>query len=351
MLGPFSHPLFGLPGASGSWFGSGDYNDSVVQGGSVLQPVGGVLTVDGAATVAPDPETGASVVMCDQLVVDGGSLCASSNSKGLLVFANAISLLNGGVIHMDQLGSPGDFGAVNPFTLSPVSLQGKLNEAILEGYAMASNGAAGGPSLTASGAVGGRSGSNGSAAGAMQTGGGSGGGYSSGGTIITGNGGQGGPCCGGAGSGGAAASSAAATVSTADAGDFGGPASNAASNTSNVNVGGAAGEPVGTAVNGGNGAYPASGGGGGLVYLLAPTVSVASGCRVSANGASGGGTGGGYSIGGAGSGGGCVVVVSGVGGYSNAGTVQANAGSYGYGGHGHGGTGGNGSVNIFEEAI
>jgi hypothetical protein len=80
--------------------------------------------------------------------------------------------------------------------------------------------------------------------------------------------------------------------------------------------------------------------------LFSPSITIASGCVVSADGAKGGdGTG---CCGGGGAGGGCVAAVTSPGGYQNSGTVRANGGigGTGYNAWFNGGPGGVGSVNI-----
>ena len=82
-----------------SFFGNGQYTGNIMQGGAALQPqdymLDGVtplrrcIVVTGAATVAPSAETGASVVMGRNVVVDGAvaTLAPSTASKGLIMFS------------------------------------------------------------------------------------------------------------------------------------------------------------------------------------------------------------------------------------------------------------------------
>ena len=333
----------GLFGGAKSMFGDGSYSGNVIQGGSVLQPVGGVLTITGDATVAPDAVTGACVVTCDTLVLDGAgaSLKPSTNSKGLIVFAKTrIQLLNGAKINIDRLGKAGDFGNLTAWDLTPDSLKRKLNRSKLSVYVVLGEGAAGAVARTSSGA---EIGVAGSAAGSMQTGGGGSGGLYTNGNIATiGRAGKGGPCAGGAGSG--AIWTDQAGWSSANAGDYGGPGGAAGGNAPSP---GGAGDPVGAGAAGGN---PGEGAGGGLLMLFSPSISIASGCIVSADGAKGGnGDSSAYPSGGS-AGGGIMCIVTKAGGYSNLGTVRASGGDSYSAAYGRGGPGGAGSVNIFTAA-
>lgn len=346
----FASPLGASP------FGDGTYSGNIVQGGVVLLPqpclLNGELLPDcvvvtGAATVAPDSKTGAAVFTCRNLVIDGGSLAAGANGKGLLGFVRGkIQLVNSGRIHMDGLGRAGNFGNLTPLDLLPARLRWRVALGPLTAIAAQGEGATGGAAITRTGAVGGVPGVTGGAAAAMQCGGGgSGGVYASGGTAVSGRGGKAGPCCGGAGGGSSSAGTSGAATA-ASAGDYGGPASAAVTNTSNIVQGGAAGDPIGGKISNGGTAYDALGAGGGLLMLFTPLLSLASGCIVSADGAKGGETSGTYRIGGAGAGGGCVAIATLPGGYSNLGTVRASGGAAGSGGSASG-AGGAGSVNIF----
>ncbi len=318
------------PLSGGSLFGGGEYSQNVVQGGSVLQPQEGVLTVTGAATVAPDAGTGASVVVCGRLVVDGGSavLCPSTNSKGLVIFArHGVTLQNGGRIHVDKLGKAGNFGNLTVLDLVPQSLKSTLKPSLAD-YVVLGEGAAGAVS-----AAGTALGANGSAASAMRTGGGGTGRLSGAGTRAgTNRGGKGGPCCGGAGAGGG---NWDGVISLGDGEPYGGPGGGG--NGWNTSMTGGAGDPGGNSTAG----YYPEGAGGGLLMLFTPFLSIASGCVVSADGARGGI----YSTSHAGgsAGGGCVVLLTNSGGYLNNGTVRANGGAATNGA----GAGGSGSVNIF----
>jgi hypothetical protein len=327
-----------------------------VQGGGVLQPVAlyaagdgktyrDCLVVTGAATVAPDAETGAAVFFCRSLVLDGAaaSLTAGTNCKGLLGFAQeGIVLLNGAKVHMNALGRAGNFGDLAPAALIPVRWRGRVVPGRLAAWTAVGEGAAGAARKVVSGAW--SAGNTGAAApdGSLRTGGGGSGTAGCSVTGWSGSGGKGGPCCGGAGSG---AFVGEAAGSSGDAGDSGGPGSAGAYNTQARGVGGGAGDPAG-ASNGG--AAAAGGAGGGLLMLFAPRLSIASGCIVSADGAAGGNYATGNGGGGGGAGGGCVCLVTSPGGYANGGTVRASGGSGGAGSSGYnGGPGGVGSVNTF----
>lgn len=103
---------------------------------------------------------------------------------------------------------------------------------------------------------------------------------------------------------------------------------------------GGGGSGDGGAASGGTG-----GAGGGMIYLRAPGLVVASGASITANGSNGGNGAGTNGAGGGGGGGGGILAY--VGYYSNAGTVTANAGSGGT----HAGTGkdgGNGGAGIVQ---
>jgi len=329
------------PLGGGSLFGDGSYSGNVIQGGSVLLPVGGVLTVTGAATVAPDADTGACVVMCDTLVIDGAaaSLQPSMNSKGLVVYAKTgIALLNGARLNIDKLGLAGSFGNLTAYSLTPASIRRKLKTDAADAYGVLGEGAGGAPAIPG----GYTNGSTGSAATALQTGGGGSGGIRTAGGGSGGGAGKGGPCCGGAG-GGACYHGTAPVPSASQAGDYGGPGGNAETTCgSGYTAGGGAGNPVG--VNQPCGGSPGDGAGGGLLMLFAPAVQVASGCIVSADGGNGGA---GTAASGGGAGGGCVCIVTNSGGYTNSGTVRASGGTYGASSYNTGGAGGAGSVNTF----
>ena len=335
----------GLPpgplGGSKSMFGDGSYSGNVMQGGSVLQPVAGVLTITAAATIAPDAVTGAAVLCCDTLVLDGASaaLAPSTNSKGLVIYAQTrIQLLNGATCHINALGQAGNFGNLTALDLTPASIRRTLKKGLADVYAVQGEGAAG-----AAGAVTYADGNTGSAAAAMQTGGGGSGGVNSNGSSASGPGGKGGPCCGGAGS--AACVSNFGAYSAPAAGDYGGPGQNAYADDNRIATGGGSGDPVGTGLYGG---LSGGGAGGGLLMLIAPVIAIASGCVVSADGAPGVVGSNTYQTGAGGAGGGCVVLVASAGGYSNAGTVRASGGAASTGAsHKNGGAGGAGSVNTF----
>ena len=325
---------FDSPLGGDSVLGTGQYSGNIIQGGVVLQPQAYLLdgitplshciVVTGAATVAPDATTLASVYSCQNLVITGASasLAASTNSKGLLGFVRGhVVITNGGSIHMDSLGLAGNFGNVTIPSLIPTTLLKHIRTEKLAAYVLLGEGAAGAPACSRDNSY-----NNGVAAGPMQTGGG---GTGRAGSGTAGAGGKGGPCCGGAGSGGAVHKTSSA------AGAYGGPGG--AGNATTYSGGGGAGNPPGAGSNGGAAAL---GGGGGVVGLFAPSINIAAGAFIRTNGANGGTA----TYAGGGAGGGCVVIVTSTGGLTNAGTICANGGA-------GGGLGGVGSVNTFEIAI
>jgi|GEM_PF-1768326 len=311
----------------------------------VVNPGTPCIVVTGAATVAPDAETGASGVMCNVLVVDGGSLKPSTNSKGLFVFAKTgVLTLNAGTISTTWMGKAGNLGDIPALPLVPASIRRKIKNPTLDACILVGEGAAGGPGVAA---VAGRN--NGYAASLpLQAGGGGSGG--SWGVTPGGNGGKGGPCAGGAGGGGNSYTAGAG----GNAGDYGGPGGNAMTgNAGNCNSGGGAGDGVGTSDVPIGSVSPAPGAGGAPLFLVSPVVNIASGTIVQADGSRGTdcvGVGGGYSMGGGGAGGGIVGIITLTGGYTNNGTVRASGGAGGQvtGASGiyPGGAGGAGSVNI-----
>lgn len=340
-----------LAGIGRNQFGDGQYSQNIIQGGSVLWPdASGVITITGAATVAPDGETGASVVACDTLVINGAgaSLAPSTNSKGLIIFAKtSITLLNGAKLNIDKLGKAGNFGNLTAYDLAPANLKSKLKKSALDSYVVQGEGAAGAAGIPASGGL--SAGNTGSAATAMQTGGGGSGARCNNSNVISvGAGGKGGTCCGGAGSGGAAGT-VGNTISSTAAGSYGGAGSDGSTNEgATYATGGGAGDPKGKtyySVTTEDVTNAPTGAGGGLLMLFSPSISVASGCIVSADGGVGGGAPGGTAGGSAG--GGCVCVVTNTGGYANGGTVRAAGGASKSATYGSGGAGGAGSVNIF----
>lgn len=300
-----------------------------------------VIIITGAATVTPDAVTGASLVMCNAIIVDGAnaSLSASTNSKGLLIFAKTgIYEVNGGKIHMDGKGKAGNFGDLTVYSLLPAAMQRKLKRSVWNGFVLKGEGAAGGAFKSTGGSTP-VAGNPGAVAASMQTGGGGAGGRNSTAAGNTSAGGRGGTCCGGAGGGGIFTS---AIDPPMNGGDYGGPGGAASGNGGAYCGGGGAGDPVGTAYGDGTSGY---GAGGGLLILASPILTISSGCRVSADGANGGSSGSGG--GGGGAGGGAILIVTTVDGYANSGTVQAAGGvqTDGYAGA-RGGSGGAGSVNI-----
>ena len=327
-------------------FGNGQYSNNVIDQFGNIVP-GNSLTITVPSTVAPDPITGAAVVSCNSLTLNGqtASLTPTRNCKGLFVIAKTFINLLKGNININYLGKAGNFGNTPVTSLIPANILNTIKLSSLSSIIVLGEGAAGGAAQYND-----SSGNNGTAAGAMQTGGGGSGSQNSlrGGTN-SGKGGKGGPCCGGAGSG------ADDGGASANAGDYGGPGS-AGVPGNPASDGGGAGDPVGAGnyIGGGGAAQPspAQGAGGGLLFLLAPSINISSGCTVSANGAMGGaGWNGGNSIGGGGSaGGGCIVIATSFGGLINNGTIQAAGGPLSmYNGVDglDGGAGGAGSVNIF----
>lgn len=305
-------------------------------------PIPDCVVVTGAATVAPDAGTGASVFTATNVAVDGGSLAPSTNSKGLIGFVSgSVRCYNGGRIHIDKLGKAGNLGNLTVLDLVPASIKRKLKNS-LASFVVLGEGAAGAPAGTPTASAAGP-GYNGSAATAMQTGGGASGQVQSTGASGTAfnPGGKGGPCCGGAGSGGEYWGDSVPSY-RGPAGAYGGP-------------GGAGGHPSYGASGPGDppgtgGALQATGAGGGLLMLFTPLLSLASGCIVSADGAGGTTNTGTWPLNSGGAGGGCVVAVTSPGGYINNGTVRANGGvgtPNSYGATMKPGNGGAGSVNIF----
>jgi hypothetical protein len=342
-----------------SVYGNGQYSGNILQGGVALQPqdylLDGVtplsrcIVVTGVATVAPDAVTGAAVFMAHNLVLigSGASLSASTNCQGLCGYVNGHVALRGSAhLHMDKIGKAGNFGDISPDMLLPAALKRKIAVRKLKAFVVQGAGAVGAAGQTVAAA-----GLPGSAAGPMQTGGGGSGSMNTlRGGVASGKGGKGGPCCGGAGSG------AVDTGTGAAAGDFGGPGGDPPQPAGAASDGAGAGDPVGVGkmYSGGSAQVPIPplGAGGGLLVLCTPSLSVASGCIISSDGAMGGA---GWNtvatIGGGGSaGGGCVVVVTRPGGYSNSGTVRAAGGPASMWNNIsglNGGPGGAGSVNTF----
>ena len=302
------------------------------------------IVITGAATVAPDATTGASVFTAENIVVNGGTLSPSTNSKGLIgIVSGYVRLVNGGRIHIDKLGKAGNFGNLTVLDLVPQSLKSKLKPS-LASYLVLGEGAAGAAAFASRSTN--INGVTGSSAAAMQTGGGGSGGFAGNVTVPSyGGGGKGGPCCGGAGGGGLIANYAYAGVAGgAHASNYGGPGGPASNDWSSYGTGGGAGNPAGTSGPYNPGTPPTCGGG--LLMLFAPTVSIDSGCVISADGGPGGTAVGSLNVHGAGAGGGCVCIGTLSGGYSNAGTVRANGGA-GQSGQANSGAGGAGSVNTF----
>lgn len=306
-----------------------------ISGAANFDAASGIWTVTGAATVDIVAETGAAVLMCKRIVIDGGVLSVAEKCKGLLLFSSQGGvLINGGQVSMSKLGKAGNFGALTPLDLLPAACVPFIHRGQLAKYVVAPRGAEGVPGVSGGRWAVGQAGTNGLAAGPMQTGGGGSGANRIG---ASGKSGCGGPCCGGAGSGGADGGN------TQDAGDYGGPGS-AGTGYSDSIGGGGSGDPVGVGGGYAPGAHPGEGPGGGLLMFFTPSLSIASGCVMAADGAPGGG---GYSPGGA-TGGGNITVVTTFRGYKNQGTVRAAGGAprAGYA-TGFGSGGGAGSINIF----
>jgi len=297
-------------------FGDGVYSQNIIQGGVILQPdANGVITVTGAATVAPDWGTNASVVTCDKLLVIGASasLSPSTSSKGLLIFAKtSVTLASGGKIHANGIRYGGDFGGVPLATLIPASLTPRLN---IEDMAACIIGLIKTPANAP--------------ASAMNAGGGGQGGNGVAGGTNSGRGGLGG-----------------------SAGSFaGGSGGGGSGNIWQTSQGGSA-AAYGGAAGAGYGSYGGVGGNGGvgagLVTICTPALTVNSGCTVSADGAVGGAgydnDGNGAGGGGGGGGGGMLLILTEAGGCTNAGSVSASGGAAG---SPSGYPGGVGSVNIY----
>ena len=335
-------------GKSLSVFGDGYYSQNIIQDGSILQPQTYVLdgtttlyeciVVTGAATVAPNAETGSSVAMGRNLVVIGGSLTSSTNVKGLvLLFNGGTYLRSGGSINMDRVkGYPGNFGNINSYSLLPAALKLRVSGPKHSPYTILGRGAEGGLGTSGTWDYG-QNGITPSTAGAMQTGGGQGGAARLG---LSGAGGCGGPFAGGAGGGGGDNGGTAG-----NAGDYGGPGGYGVA-ASDCEGGGGSGIP-----NWPSGGYQASTrvglwGTSGLLMLFSPIINIASGCILSSIGQDCPPYG--YSPGGA-TGGGCVVCVHRAN-FVNSGTISVAGGAGGAAavrspGPAYGG--GVGSVNIF----
>lgn len=323
-----------IGGPNKTLFGDGTYSGNIIQGGVALQPqdylLDGItpltkcIVVTGAATVAPDAVTGAAVFMAKNIVLAGSSatLSASVNCKGLIGFVRGrVVVGSGACIHMDCLGLAGNFGNTPITSLIPATLLKHIRAEKLAAYVLLGEGAAGAPACSRDNSY-----NSGVAAGPMQTGGG---GTGRAGSGTAGAGGKGGPCCGGAGSGGAVHKTSPA------AGAYGGPGGDGKAD--GYSCGGGAGNPPGAGSGGGAAAL---GGGGGVVGLFTPSINIAAGAFIRANGAVGGVA----HYPGGGAGGGCVVIATSTGGLTNAGTICAIGGT-------GGGLGGVGSVNTFEIAI
>lgn len=320
---------FGAPAAS--IFGDGTAYGNIT--GTASYNAGtGTWTVTGAATVDIQAETDAAVLLCRNVVVDGPSavLTVTTNCKGLLLFASeSYQEINGGRTNIDYKGKAGNFGDLTPYDLVPAAWRGGLDQAGLDAYVFQGEGAAGAAAQTSVNTQG----ITGAAATAMQTGGGGSSTYNGNGYACP-PGGKGGPCCGGA---GAAANNGYGV--TTFPGDYGGPGGSSYPTVYNAS-GGGAGDPVGVGQGGGPNGL---GAGGGILAVFSPSISIASGCIASADGALGGGN---TMYSGGSAGGGNVLMVTLTGGLSNAGTIRA-AGGGNAGSNIKGGAGGVGSVNTF----
>jgi len=342
-----------------SFFGNGQYTGNIMQGGAALQPqdymLDGVtplrrcIVVTGAATVAPSAETGASVVMGRNVVVDGAvaTLAPSTASKGLIMlFRSGIYCRNGGRIHVDGLGKAGAFGNLTPYSLIPVRLRASIAPRRHAQFVLSAAGAAGGIRASRDEGVY-VAGHAGAAAGTMQTGGGGGGAVNTLPGDFGGAGGAGGPLCGGAASGGG--HNAGGGAISADAGAYGGPGTKGRGVSATYSASSGAGNPPGGADTYCEAALL---GGGGLLALFSPAIDIDSGCICSADGAQGGlmASPGYWHFPGGSAGGGLVCAATRPGGWRNRGTVRALGGAAVPGCQGlyNGGPGGAGSVNIFE---
>lgn len=313
----------------GALFGDGSYTSNIVQGGSTLTPTAGVITITGAATVAPNGDN-IAFVMCDTLVLDGASasLTASSACKGLIVIAKTkIEFKNGAGASMTAKGVSGQV-LVNPtlYSLIPATHQPKIKASFWQSISLQKDGAAGTANQTTVNVPG----ITGNAGGAWQSGSGGSGAVANSGTA---GGGAIGTCfSGGSGGGGNVNSTAGWSAGEA----YGG----AGGTSGYSNSRGGAGNPGG-ASPGGAGAT----GTGGLLILAAPTIIVGSGSVVQADGVQNPDA---THTNGGSSGGGIVGVIHG-GSYTNSGTVRASGGAPGTSSSGasyYGGAGGAGSVNV-----
>lgn len=298
------------------------------------------IAITGAATALVDTTTLASVVKGPSIVVDGASASfkPSTNCNGLyLHLTGHLALVNGATANIDGLGRGGAVtGDMSEADVLPTSYRTGLAISRLATIKMkqpGANGGLGGPASTASYnmyAVGG----TGVAAGAMQTGGGGGGGSGKYSVSATGGlGGKGTAFIGGGGGGGCTRHDTSG-YSGADADNNGGGGRGGGNTAGNGGGGGGgAGSPVGTAYPGdttpGN---PGTGAGGGVfMAFVKGNISIASGCRVSADGKAGGASHATYGGGGGGAGGGMVCLFY-RGSYKNNGTVRASGGLGGTGG-------------------
>ena len=86
----------------------------------------GTLRITGAATVVPNAASLGDTLLCDQLVVDGGSLALSAVGNGFGVLAKtSIMTLNAGRIKVDDLGL-GGFVTADAWTLAQPALRCRI---------------------------------------------------------------------------------------------------------------------------------------------------------------------------------------------------------------------------------
>lgn len=329
--------MFGPSIITPSLYGNGVYTGNIIQGGSALVPGGtGIVTVTGAATIAPDANTGSALAMLTELVVDAGSLMSTAACKGLVIVAKRrIELKNGGSISMTRKGLPGQvLAAPTLWDLIPPAWRTRVHKGKALALVLAATGAAGAAAATGGTKVG----ITGTTGGAWQSGGGGSGGIWNSGP--SGAGAAGTPFVGGSGGAGECngANNPATKNAAVDGGQGGYPTTDGGGG-----VGAGAGTPPGVGL--GVGAATAESGAGGLILLIAPEIVIGSGCIVQADGAQGGAS---SYVGGGGSGGGIVGMVY-RSAYTNNGTVRAAGGLGGLGtggGSPNGGPGGAGSVNV-----
>lgn len=306
--GGLSGPLAGL-GRRASTFGDGTYSNNIIQGGSVLQPVNGVITITGAATIVPDASTLCAFACGHTLVLDGvgASLSPSAFCRGLFVIFKRIEYKNGAGASMTSFGYPGEvLEDPNLFDLIPAAYQGKFKRSFWSAQTLRRTGAAG-----AAARVGNGIGITGGTGVGRQTGGGGSGAVGNSGT--SGKGGAGTAFSGGSGGGSTVNSGACG-----DANEFGG----AGGFATYANSTAGAGRPPGA---GGQGCT-ATGAGGIMIMAAEEGPFIGAGSVLQADGVkntpqsvhtSGGSTGGGG------------ILIYHAGTYTNLGTLRANGGPAG----------------------